>query len=208
MNGSTAVVGVACFVLGVGGGIILGAGIMRRKYNEEMEARHQHEKEKAEQKKQDEKVGQSIDIVPIKTSTASQTVSNIKTEKDYKQYNKLIEEYGPEAEDVTEEVKEWEEEHAGEVKVVPVQLYDPDYYPTGPRNINQLYFFQSDHILCTETGEILLDTDSKYHIFFHSEFVDSDEPETYICDGVNEEDYIVTRITDETYESWYPSEED
>lgn len=202
MENKTIIFSGLCLLAGAAAGVVVGMQIAKKRYEEEIVARREHEKERQAQKaavKEDNGKKVSID-----DEDAPKPI----TEADYKQYNKLTDEYAPTGTDITEEVEEFDEEHGMEVKIVPPMLYDPDVYPEGPRDTPQLYFFDNgiDSVLCTESGEIIQDTDPIYDPFFNSEWANStDEGPMYIVDNINKIDYIVTRISDDSYDGWFPS---
>lgn len=201
MKSGTVIFGGLCFAVGAVAGAVLGGNFVKKRYDEEITQRHNAEREEAKKKEEEKKV----EVGPeIKKEVSTPTV----TEKDYKQYNKIIEnsEYAPKGEDITDEVNQYEKQHGKEIKVIDPEVYDPDVYPTGPRETPELYYFVHDHILSTEEGEEIDSGNAIYDPFFNSYFVDSDDEHCIIVDNRNEIDYHVTRISD-SYESWFPPED-
>lgn len=217
MTKGSMLLGATCLIVGAIGGIAVGAAITRRQYEQEIEEQRDFDKkvEEAQEKHEKERVDKIVKENPIKpdTTTVAKTVKHVKTAEEYKDYTKMVNEYAPnednsDIEDVTGDVEAWDEEHGGEVKIVPENLYDPYWYPEGPRDIIQLNYFVFDHILCSEDGTVVLDTDPIYDAFFNSEWADSDSWEdVYICDNIHKVDYTVNRNV-ESYDQWFPSDED
>lgn len=202
MSNKSVIFGGLCFIVGAAAGIVVGTEFAKKRYEEEITQWHEHE---IEREKLKEAKTSDDGTNPVSINDEDVPAPEKKTEADYIQYSKTAAEYNPEIE--TTDVEKWEEEHGMDVKIVPPMLYDPDVYPDGERENPQLYYFENDKILCTDFGDVIPDTDVIYEPFFRSEWVGTnDEGPVYLIDNINKIDYIVNRITDDSYDEWYPEQ--